>query len=760
MFHALKSTLLCSIVLFGSFKGEAQEDRPTVGLVLTGGGARGAAHVGVIQALEDAGVPIDCVVGTSVGALVGGYYAAGWSPESMWKLLESEEFDSRISGSPLTEFQFEVSDQLPSAFSLKFGSLNGDVKGHLISSLTLDWALMEELTPASTKAVSDFDSLMVPFRCVGSDVLTKTDTVFARGNLAEAVRASMSFPFYLNPIWLDGKPIYDGGLYNNRPVDVMIECFAPDIILVSSTESEVSDFSSDDLLSQIEALIIRPDSEGEAFDGTLYEVVPDLKLGTLDFDRCVEACEQGYSDALRFIEVHGAEFSGLSKTEPVADLREAFVSDLQPFDVIASRISGLSKHSQIYAEHLLADHGERRGKSNLKKRLFHLESDGFIGRVYPLAKFTDKGYVVNVNVTEERELHCDLGGGLSTKPSSFGYAAAGYNHFGRIPLRATVSSAFGKMYADFGARLKFHFSGAIPIVIEPRYSARRWNYSRDLGGFLQEVRSVFCRSEETEWGGSIILHTGLRSDLNLSVLQFNSFDQTYSDWIFTSEDSANIDRFSGSIAALSWTHTSLNHAQYPTRGTRLTGIGKFFQGNYESEYISPENAEDRRTRERDIDFWRGRIQVESYMPFRQKGSLGLVGVARLSTEQLRTTYRGSIAQATAYAPMPGAQSVFLENFRAFNFLAFGAVFDWELPKGIHLRAEIHSFKAARRIQDEDKGPRLTAPSSSIIMAGIRAWKELPFGPLSVGVEYYEKERSPFLFEALLGYRLFQDSPRR
>ena len=729
--------------------------------MLTGGGARGAAHVGVIQALEDAGVPIDCLVGTSVGALVGGYYAAGWSPEGMWKLVKSKEFDSRISGNPLTEFQFDESDEQPSAFSLKFGSLNGDIKGHLISSLTLDWALMEELTPASAKAASDFDSLMIPFRCVGSDVLTKTDTVFDQGNLAEAVRASISFPFYLNPIWLNGKPIYDGGLYNNRPVDVMIECFAPDIILVSSTESEVSDFSSDDLLSQIEALIIRPDSEGEAFDGSLYEVVPDLKLGTLDFDRCVEACEQGYSDALRFVEAHRAELPDISETEPVAGAREAFVSNLRPFDVIESRISGLSKHNQIYAERLLSDDGERREKSDLKKRLFHLESDGFIGRVYPLAKFTDEGYVVNVNVTEERELHCDLGGGLSTKPSSFGYAAAGFNYFGRVPLEATVSSAFGKMYADFGARLKFHFSGALPIVIEPRYSARRWNYSRDLGGFLQEVRSVFCRSEETEWGGSFIFHTGLRSELNLSALQFNSFDQTYSDWIFTSEDSANIDRFSGSIAALSWTHTSLNHAQYPTRGMRLSVVGKLFQGNYESEYISLENPENRINRDGNVGFLRGRIQVDYYMPFGQKGALGLVGLACLSTEQLRTTYRGSIAQATAYAPMPGAQSVFLEKFRAFNFLAFGAVLDWEIPKGIHLRAEVHSFNAAKRIQDEDKGPRLTSPSSSsLLMAGIRAWKELPFGPLSVGVEYYEKERSPILFEALLGYRLFQDSSRR
>ena len=77
----------------------------------------------------------------------------------MWKLVKSKEFDSRISGNPLTEFQFDESDEQPSAFSLKFGSLNGDIKGHLISSLTLDWALMEELTPASAKAASDFDSL-------------------------------------------------------------------------------------------------------------------------------------------------------------------------------------------------------------------------------------------------------------------------------------------------------------------------------------------------------------------------------------------------------------------------------------------------------------------------------------------------------------------------------------------------------------------------------------------------------------------------
>lgn len=739
----------------------AQGERLSVGLVLTGGGARGAAHVGVIQALEDSGIPIDYVVGTSVGALVGGYYAAGWSPEAMWELLRTDEFNARISGEPLHEFQFKSLDQFPSALELRLGARNRDVRGHLISSLPLDWSLMEELGPASARAGSSFDSLMVPFRCVGSDVLAKSDTVFSRGDLAQAVRASMSFPFYLNPIWLDGKPIYDGGLYNNRPIDVMIECFAPDIILLSGTESEPSDFLSDDLLTQIEALIIRPTEFSNEGDIALFEIVPDLKLGTLDFGQSIEACEQGYSKGLEFVELHGAELPRVAKTESVALQRGDFVRGIRPFAVIKTQISGLDFKQREYAHSIIRGHKEEFAPSELKRRLFLLESDQYIGRVYPKGQAVNGGFAVNVDVSEARDFKVDLGGGLSSQPLSMGYAAVGLSHFGRIPMRASVSTAFGAFYSDIGVRMNFDFHGDLPTSLQPIWSFRQWNYARDLAGFLErDVRPIFCNSQESEWGGVFLISSGLRSKLNLSFLQFNSIDQTYADWIFSSNELTNIDRYKGSVLGLSWKRKSLNHNQYPTKGHHFNGGVKRFQGTYKSDFnVFDDSLQRMQTINEDV-FWRGNVHFESYVSVFESGALGLTGNACFSNESLRSTYNGTIVQATAYAPMPGSRSVFLENFRAFNYLALGAIADCNVLKGIHLRSEIHAFKAGDRIENGAKGPRLNPEAPLFWMAGFRAWKEMPFGPLSLGIEYYKSERSPLFFEMLLGYRLFQESPRR
>ena len=104
--------------------------------------------------------------------------------------------------------------------------------------------------------------------------------------------------------------------------------------------------------------------------------------------------------------------------------------------------------------------------------------------------------------------------------------------------------------------------------------------------------------------------------------------------------------------------------------------------------------------------------------------------------------------------------MFLENFRGYSYGAVGAIVDLEMHYGVHLRSEVHVFKARKGIVDGDKGPRLVPDSPSFWMAGVRAWKELPIGPLSIGMEYYKSERSPIFFEVLIGCRLFQPSSRR
>jgi len=222
----------------------------------------------------------------------------------------------------------------------------------------------------------------------------------------------------------------------------------------------------------------------------------------------------------------------------------------------------------------------------------------------------------------------------------------------------------------------------------------------------------------------------------------------------------NEDRFVGSVIGLNWSHEGRNHRQFPTTGYRFQ-IGSQFHGGHYASLYTPEDALDTRDSiNKDLRFFRGLAQFEAYVPITEKLVFGVKAEGRMSSETLRSTHRGSLAQAVSYSPMPGSKAVFLEHFRGYNFGAVAAVLDWTVLHGIHLRSEIHLFKATEGIVSGAKGPRLDSAVPSFWMGGFHAWKELPIGPVSAGIEYYKSERSPLFFEVLLGYRLFQSSARR
>ena len=206
-----------------------------VGIVLSGGAAKGIAHVGVLKALEENEIPIDYIVGTSMGGIIGGCYAAGMSPGQIEEIVLSKEFLNWVSGQAEEgqTYNYFRTDETPSfirlnlsldsAFSVLFNT-------SLANDLSLNFALAEKLAQPSAIAHNNFDSLFVPLRVMASDIFTQTEVVLDRGVLSDAVRATQTVPFFYNPIRIDGKYLFDGGVYNNFPVDVAERIFKPDVL--------------------------------------------------------------------------------------------------------------------------------------------------------------------------------------------------------------------------------------------------------------------------------------------------------------------------------------------------------------------------------------------------------------------------------------------------------------------------------------------------------------------------------------------------
>jgi len=208
--------------------------RPRTALVLSGGGARGAAHIGLLRALEQQQIPIDMVVGTSMGAIVGGLYASGLSPDELAQtFLDVEWSDAFTDRPPRRNLSFrrkQDDDEPLFQFELGMGREGLVLPRGLVAGQKLGLAL--RLATLHVADVDDFDDLPVPFRCVATDLSSGETVVLGRGDLADSIRASMAVPGAFPPVELDGRTLVDGGLVQNLPIAVALEMGAERIIAI------------------------------------------------------------------------------------------------------------------------------------------------------------------------------------------------------------------------------------------------------------------------------------------------------------------------------------------------------------------------------------------------------------------------------------------------------------------------------------------------------------------------------------------------
>jgi NTE family protein len=282
----------------GVSRGEEPSRRLKIGLALGGGGARGAAHIGVLRELERLHIPIDYLAGTSMGSIVGGLYATGMSPDEMEKAVRAIDWNSLFSDDPPRadqSYRRKQDDQIylfgfsigvkNGHLALPVGLIAGDKLSFLLRSLTIRSAMER-----------DFDKLPIPFRTVATVVQTGDIYVFSRGNVADAIRASMSVPGVFAPVELDGKILTDGGAVQNLPVQVVRAMGADIVIAVDVGESgEVA--ARPETFAQV--LSQNSDVAGRrnvAESRRLADLViqPDLKgFGFLDFSNPVAPVPRG-----------------------------------------------------------------------------------------------------------------------------------------------------------------------------------------------------------------------------------------------------------------------------------------------------------------------------------------------------------------------------------------------------------------------------------------------------------------------------------
>lgn len=276
----LGSILFLLLAVWIGFAPTLSSQRKKVGVVLSGGGAKGVAHIGVLKVLEEAGIPIDYITGTSMGAIVGGLYAIGYTPDMLDSLVRKQDWIALLSDKVDRSNQLfsrrEQSDRYVLSFPLskesKQEALSGAVSGQNV------YNLLSELTVGFHGSI-DFLKLPTPFSCVAYDISTGKEVVQSSGNLPMAIRASMSFPGAFRPVKRDSMVLIDGGVINNFPVDVARSMGADIIIGVDvgsglRTAQEVNSVFG--IVDQFASIIGNPSYEKNKAATDLY-LQPDVE---------------------------------------------------------------------------------------------------------------------------------------------------------------------------------------------------------------------------------------------------------------------------------------------------------------------------------------------------------------------------------------------------------------------------------------------------------------------------------------------------
>lgn len=304
------SFLIC-VVGSLSFGAVAQSDteqgeRPKVAVVLAGGGAKGAAHIGVLKALEELKVPVDIITGTSMGSYFGGLYATGMSADEVQSFVGSVDWNSgyrdRVSRSQrkVQDKEYEDRYQLTTDLGLSWGEIRG--KRGIVQGQGMLKLLRE--TTGNLPPFESFDELAIPYRSVATDIIELEPVVIGQGYLVDAMMASMSVPGALPPYNLDGHLLVDGGVTNNMPVDIARELGADVVIAVDiSTEyKDEEDFTTlFTVADQLSNYLVRNTTNQQAElltekDLYLRPEVGDME--TTEFNKMPEAFDKGYQAAM------------------------------------------------------------------------------------------------------------------------------------------------------------------------------------------------------------------------------------------------------------------------------------------------------------------------------------------------------------------------------------------------------------------------------------------------------------------------------
>jgi len=737
----------------------------TVGLVLSGGGAKGIAHIGVIKALEDNNIPIDYVAGTSIGAIIGSLYAIGYSPEEMMQLIKSENFNAWQTGKANEKdlYYFKVDDPTPEFGRFRFDP-NDSAKAKtyflpvsLIDPIQMNLGMLKLYAQASAISDNTFDCLMVPFRCVAADIYNKEAIIFRNGSLCNAVRASITFPFVFRPIEVNGNLAYDGGIYNNFPVDVIQNDFHPEYIIGSVVVKGKYRPDEKNILSQLENMIMQKTDYSIGANRGLV-IKSDLSdVNLLDFNKADKVFAIGYKKGLEYVEQIKKEVSRRITMDSLMAKRINFKKKLPPLVFQNVTVKGVSKNQKDYILFQVKnDHGDSISFDDFQKAYFRLLSDNKIAEIFPEAIYNRNSnrFDLILNTKIKENLSIGIGGLISSASSNQAYLGLRYQAIKFYSFDINADAQIGNSYNAF------HVSGRIEVpTVLPLYlkiiagsSAKKFFESSRL--FSNENISAYIRQSETF--SRISIGTPFYS-IGRAIFAAASGKLTdeYTHGI-ESDTEINLDKSVYNLTGLSLRleRNTLNSVMYPTSGNYSCLLLQGFTGK--ETYFKNDNDQLSRKSMTNCTWGQADLKIHRYFPLSNNYVLGTLLNAVGSNKPLFNNYSASIIQAPAFTPTPHSKLVFNESLRATNYIASGLIPILKIKKRLQLRGETYGFLPYRPILPNGNNPPIFGKAFGKIsyLSEISLIYDFPIASVSVFGNHYSFPQNNWNLGINIGFLLY------
>ncbi|MEO6726480.1 MAG: patatin-like phospholipase family protein [Blastocatellia bacterium] len=605
--HFCLITLLPLHALAQSANNPPQAKPLKIGLVLSGGGARGVAHVGVLEWFEQHRIPVDYIAGTSMGGLIGAIYSMGMSPAEMREFLKVRNWDELFSSGPSfdtlsyrrkedkRDYQSGVEIGLRKGLRLPLGVSSAHYLGLLIDRLALPY-----------HDLKSFDDLPIPYRAVATDFLAAQPIVLRDGPLSTAMRATMSIPGVFPPVERDGKILVDGGLLNNIPTDVIRE-FHPDVVIAVDVGTKLGDLqtiaSITGILQQsVTAMTIDNDRRNLRLADII--IAPELgDLSLLDYSATDKLADIGYQSAEQKNAVL-SKFS-LSETEWQQYLTQRQAKRRTAVPVPnALQITGVSNKAEASLHRRLDEYvGQPLKDEKLEHELTRITGQGrYESFNYGLTTDQDKTILeirarqkshappviipgIEIDGSDVNAINFTLGARTTL------YDVGSYGSEWRIDLKLGFGNLFATEY--------FKPLGDRGFFVAPRVA-----YRRDRQGvFMGKARVAEYQADRIGAGGDFG-YVSDRSELRIGY-EFTHISAR------TSTGSVDLPPLDGNfnVARIRWAFDGQNSPALPTRGLRLVAEGRW--------YFSAPDFKD--------DFPQAEARASYFQPIPTKGSLFFAG---------------------------------------------------------------------------------------------------------------------------------------